>query len=213
MLSDIHLGSPLFKHDKELINLITNEAYDRIYMVGDVIDVWERSLKSIIKKHKDLIDAINSFSGKLIFIGGNHDPKINTVLKVFPKAYFYASIHVDRIGKKLFAFLHGHHFDKHQWMYVFTFPIHWVLERFGIDLSSVLRSLFLDKDKPVKNIEEDPVRIYGSTYDVIVMGHTHIRKILNLESCILVNCGSMTHKPGAVEYNSELDKFKIVEVG
>ncbi len=51
-LSDLHLGSPLFRRKAEILNILKDE-YDKIIVVGDLLDVWYKSAYDIYRENED----------------------------------------------------------------------------------------------------------------------------------------------------------------
>jgi UDP-2,3-diacylglucosamine pyrophosphatase LpxH len=210
-ISDLHLGSPLFKSDNKIISLL-DDKYDNIYIVGDIIDVWEDCSKFIIEDHKELILKINSLSNIKI-VKGNHDPSIDKLKKIFPlseisdcfsfKDYIFSC-----------AIVHGDEFDKlvtkYSWLAKLLFPIHWILQRLGLNIKAFFRKLFYSVSskrnkkyytKLVSDIEKNLIKKYRLVYNYIVCGHTHFPKIVNINGFRYINCGDWIHNRTYVIYN------------
>ena len=49
-ISDAHLGSVLFNSESDLIKLIKDPIYKRIFFVGDTFDVWDEKFDRIRDK-------------------------------------------------------------------------------------------------------------------------------------------------------------------
>lgn len=208
-LSDLHLGSPLSDCDREIINLINNPKYDLIYLVGDIIDEWEDSVENIVESHRDLMDTIKNSPNRVKIVVGNHDPDIVRMSSIFDVNSVADKFVIDDI-----MVIHGHQFDykikDYLWFYHLVFPIHWVLERLGINFKGFFAELFhsiaakRDKkyyDDLVLDIEKEAVRKYND-FRAIVMGHTHLAKITDGQT-IYINCGSMTYQKTYVDYDGE----------
>ena len=217
LLSDLHLGSPLSDCDKEIINLINNPKFELIYIVGDLIDEWEANPIKIVGDHQDLIDTIKNSPDRVKIVMGNHDPDI-----VFMSSLFEGNGVADHFSVEGIMIIHGHQFDymvkNYEWMYRLVFPIHWVLERLGINvkgfLAEVIHSIAAKKQKKyyddlVMAIEKEAVKEYGM-FQHVVMGHTHLGKIADGDTTY-VNCGSMTHDKTYVEYDEGVFYLKGVK--
>jgi UDP-2,3-diacylglucosamine pyrophosphatase LpxH len=77
----------------------------------------------------------------------------------------------------------------------------WILSRLGLNTKAFVRNLLhsiaaklQDKqfDDLVSDIEKEAIDKYKSVYDVVVMGHTHLPKIVEGE-CTYVNIGDWTY--------------------
>jgi len=202
-LSDLHLGSPLFKSEDAIIRLLQNE-YDKIFLVGDIVDDWEDNVPSIVSKYNRLIFCINSLSN-VVILKGNHDPEIGVLRTIFPAADVFDDYELE--GNIMVT--HGHRFSKEPWR--MTFCIFYMFERIGINLKAFarwIRSWFYDKNELTLPEEKDTVAHYKADYDYVVMGHTHIPKIVPGAECTYVNCGDWVCSKTYVEY--EDGKFTLV---
>jgi len=113
-ISDVHLGTRGCKADA-LIEFLRTVEFDRLYLVGDLIDIW--SLRRGIywpQEHNDVIQKLLRKGRKgteIIYITGNHDE----FLESFHGAYASVSlqqnaIHVTADGRRVFV-MHGHELD------------------------------------------------------------------------------------------------------
>ncbi len=209
-LSDLHLGSPLFKSEDKILSLL-EEEYDKIIFVGDIIDVWENNLVCIVCHNQDLLKKINSLNN-VIIVKGNHDPDLHSLESVFYKKYINDSFELELDGKRILI-IHGDEFDrlvtKYSWLAKLLFPIHWFLERFGINLKGWFRELYCSisskRDKKyynelVLNMEKELFNKYKDLYDCVVVGHTHLPKIIQEDNFTYVNCGDWVHNKTYVIY-------------
>ncbi len=199
-IGDLHLGSPLFKYFNEVIKLITGD-YDEVVIVGDIIDTWEDDINNILKDSKRIITAINNLGQKAVIIKGNHDPSIEVMRAIFPKAQV-----LDKYINGKLLVIHGEEFDslvtKFDWLAKIMHPIHWIFQRFGWNIKGWFRELFhsisTKRQKKYYNdliseVEKSTVRKYGVKYDYIVMGHTHLPKYVTTPMTVYLNCGDWVH--------------------
>ena len=113
-ISDLHLGS---KHcnSAELLTFLSNIQTEKLYLVGDIIDVWHLQKKWYWPKaHNQILRKILKISEKteVIYITGNHDE----IFRRFPDIrigritveHRYGHIGLD--GKK-YLVVHGDLFD------------------------------------------------------------------------------------------------------
>jgi UDP-2,3-diacylglucosamine hydrolase len=218
-LSDLHLGSALFESDAVIISLL-NKEYDKIFLVGDTIDVWEDIVGNVIINHVDLLNKINELDNVYV-VQGNHDPSINRLKGVFPNAKIEERFIV-KVNNKVMLVTHGDDFDylvtKYCWLTKILFPFHWLGEFFGLNIKDWFKrfrySLSSKKDKDyytdlVLEMEQKLVNNYKSVYDYIVVGHTHLPKIVETEECTYVNCGDWIESKTYVIQEDE--KFTLME--
>jgi len=224
-ISDIHLGSPMFKMRDELIKLMSDPKYDKIFILGDVIDEWESDIDTILKEYSDVIECINSSTKSVIFIKGNHDPDPIILKSIFPGRSIYFNYSM-QLGSKKVLMIHGHEFDfiilRHITLAKFLFPIQWVCERFGFSMSGFLRDLyhsFAEKfhhkkyDSLVYDAEYEAVNKYKD-YDILMMGHTHKEKLVKLDDGrYYINTGSFVHHPAYVEFDNNIFTIRKFDKG
>ena len=208
-LSDLHLGSPMFKSEDKILSLLNNN-YDQIFLVGDIIDTWEEPKEDTIRKYPLLIDRLNEMES-LFIVQGNHDPSVEELKEIFPNADITDSCAIFYTEGQPTAITHGHEFDnlivKHYWLAKLLFPIHWVLERLGIDIRNCCNKLYHSVARKIQNkcyhdlvlnIEQDAVEEYKN-FRYIVMGHTHLPKLVASDNNIYINCGDWIDNKTYVE--------------
>ena len=219
-LSDFHLGSPLFKSEDKIFSLL-NDEYDMIFLLGDIIDTWEGSLWSIINDNAPLLRELNALPN-LVVIKGNHDPDLDDLNRVFPGKEVSMDYEFEDNGKKGIV-VHGDEFDhmvtRYSWIARLVWPINWILERAGINIKAFFRetyhSLAAKREKKYYNdliltVEKELVNKYKDGYDYIVIGHTHLPKLIVEDDYTYVNCGDWVHNQTYVIY--EDNNFRLVEV-
>jgi len=224
ILSDLHLGSPLFNKKDEVIKLLKCSEYDRIVLNGDIFDIWEDCFYDIIRKNTDIVNVINDVSTQkdVYYIEGNHDPDAVDLRLTF----LYSKVVSELLLDDVFI-IHGCQFDnlvnKYSWLGKILFVPHWITERiFGINLKAFFRKLFgkslsskRNKDyyaQLLKDVEIEAIDAYNHKCNYLVMGHTHFPKISSHDNCTYINCGDMIHNYTYVEYDDKLKDFKIKEV-
>ena len=114
-ISDVHLGFRGCRADF-LLDFLRNTECEYLYLVGDIIDVWEMKNRLFWpQEHNNVVRTIlgkAKHDTKVIYIPGNHDEVLRdyagmefgnvTILK--------DAIHVTATGKRLLV-LHGDEFD------------------------------------------------------------------------------------------------------
>jgi len=202
-LSDLHLGSPLFKHKDEVISLIQGD-YDKVIMVGDILDVWEKAAYDIYVENEELATAFNTLDD-LTIIKGNHDPDLETLRMFFPNADVLVDYEFSYEGEKI-KVIHGEEFDyqvgSFYWLARILFPIQWLCSRIGLNCKGRVRDLLHSfsakvQDKQyndlIQAVEKEAVNKYKVNYSVLIMGHTHLPKFV-VGPCTYINTGDwITH--------------------
>lgn len=215
-ISDLHLGSPLFESSYYVSELLGKD-YDKVVIVGDLFDIWEDSIDDIVKDNIKLVNVMRSLNN-LIIVTGNHDPSKEKMEEIFPNASvcdYYAD------GKKIF--IHGHEFDylvtKYDWAAKLLFPLHWVLERLHINMKNWIVRLFhsisAKKQKKYYNdlvlaIEKDAVKKYKDKFDVIIMGHTHLPKLVITDGVTYINVGDWTFHNVYCEFDGVSGRHSLI---
>jgi len=81
----------------------------------------------------------------VVIIKGNHDPSLQSLESIFPGKQVLMEYEF-YIGDEAGIVVHGDGFDsmitKYSWLTRVFSPIHWVLERFGINIKAFFRELF-----------------------------------------------------------------------
>jgi len=126
-ISDTHLGNPNCQHEKlyaflkSLENSKGNYDIEKLYLVGDIIDMTQINHKILWSKHRKVIKKIFRMADhgvEVIYIPGNHDYYVRTeFLKDNPDGVDFKNIkikrndiHYTKKGEKVFI-LHGDEFD------------------------------------------------------------------------------------------------------
>jgi UDP-2,3-diacylglucosamine pyrophosphatase LpxH len=199
-LSDLHLGSPLFDSEGEILNIL-QRYYDMVVVLGDFIDVWEDNFDHTVLKYHMIMNALISLGNRLIVVRGNHDPETHKFDILFPSAIVSESFDFS-YDSEVFRIIHGHEFDimvkDYSWLMRAVFPIQWFLERMGVNLKGFLRKFFYSVSAKFNNkgyfelvskIEKEAVKKYNTEYDALVMGHTHFPKIVEEQGFKYINTG------------------------
>ena len=207
-ISDLHLGSPLFKKEKEVINLLISDIYNEIFILGDVFDCWEGNVWMIFNKYREMIKILNDQGNKIVLIKGNHDPSFEVLTEVLYNCKIIEGVYNSNFNGQEIAMSHGNEFDPDYWWTKAFFPIHWVLQRFGFNVKGWIREkiyiseakrLGVSLDDIVVEAERKLVNEFKS-YDIYVCGHSHMPKIVQTESLLFVNVGSLIYKPCFYEF-------------
>jgi UDP-2,3-diacylglucosamine pyrophosphatase LpxH len=211
-LSDLHLGNILFEKKKDLINLLSSSKYDSIYLLGDILDTWSMELEHILIIYGDVIYAINKLGVKCTIIKGNHDPDLETMQKVFDKIRVIEGNYSFILGGERTILMHGNEFDDSGAFMMFLLkcisPIQWIFTKAGMSFSYRLRDWYYEKkhgsnfyNKLALGNEKKTVKKYSVDNKIIIMGHTHVGKIVETPEYKYINCGTALHDASAVEFD------------
>jgi UDP-2,3-diacylglucosamine pyrophosphatase LpxH len=220
-LSCVHLGNPLFKSEDKIKHLLEG-GYSNVFLLGDIFDEWEMSFKDIIEKYRSIVDKINelSESKQVVIIKGNHDPSLEEMEKVFPKAIIcYEFVTVNKGGRVVL--IHGDQFDssilQYYWVskilyYLFVWPVTHILRINIRDWFKVLLHSIAAKredkqyDTLVGMIENAAVE----KLKMVAMGHTHIPKIIKTDDSLYINPGDWIHNRSFIVYDHEEDVYTLI---
>ena len=99
-ISDLHISSPLFKKDKEIINLINTKEVEEVFILGDILDTWEEDPYRTMENKKDFIYEINQCDKIKVMLIGNHDPEINIMKEIFTNTIVTDKYDMELFGKR-----------------------------------------------------------------------------------------------------------------
>ena len=113
-ISDIHLGLRSSRNAQKLIEFLNLNTFDRLFLVGDVIDFISISVHPFWYKIntellKTLLDIAENKS--VVYITGNHDDLEFLHGKIYANISFVKECE-HRTKNGLFWICHGHEFDK-----------------------------------------------------------------------------------------------------
>ncbi len=115
-LSDVHLGSR-HCHAAELARFLTGLRCVRLYLVGDIIDLWWMAHRRATWRpaHGEVIQALHALRAagtEIIYIPGNHDASLRKVCGLMLPAMQVRrrAIHVTADGRRLLV-AHGDDYD------------------------------------------------------------------------------------------------------
>ncbi len=115
-VSDVHLGSK-HCHAAELADFLTGLRCDRLYLVGDIVDLWwmaQRRARWDLA-HNRVVEALHALrraGTELIYVPGNHDRPIRRFcgLALPRMSIRRRAIHVTADGRRLLV-THGDDYD------------------------------------------------------------------------------------------------------
>lgn len=115
-VSDVHLGSR-HCHATELARFLSQLRCERLYLVGDIIDLWWMAHRRANwrQSHSEVIQALHALrraGTEIIYIPGNHDASLRQVCGLMLPAMQVRrrAIHVTADGRRLLV-AHGDEYD------------------------------------------------------------------------------------------------------
>ena len=115
-LSDVHLGSQ-HCHAAELAVFLEELQCERLYLVGDIVDLWWMSMRraSWSQAHNRVVEALHALSRagtELIYVPGNHDRSVRRFcgLMLPGMQVRRRAIHTTADGRRLLV-VHGDDYD------------------------------------------------------------------------------------------------------
>ncbi len=211
-ISDIHLGFRGCSADF-LLDFLHKVECDYLYLVGDIIDVWEMKKKMFWPQaHNNVIRTLlgkAKHNTKVIFVPGNHDE----VLRDYDGAVFgnieiqNEVIHTTADNRKLLI-LHGDQFDSvvkispllakvgsrlYEWLLRANRYVNLIRRKLGFSywsLAAFLKHKVKNAVQYISNFEEAVAHEAARQgVDGVVCGHIHRAEIARHHDVDYYNCG------------------------
>ena len=200
VISDLHIGSKGC-NTKAIINLLKTEEYDRLILVGDIIDGWLfQRYKKFSAEHNKVIRKLFKISKEkeIIWISGNHDEFLR---KYTPMQLGNIKI-VDEFIEGGIWFCHGDKYDG-------IIKMHWLgmLGSIGYDAAIVIDRLLkkINKKTSLSKYLKDNVKAAVSF--MVDYEHEMIRQAKK-RNCHTVICGHI-HTPA----DKTIDNIRYINTG
>jgi UDP-2,3-diacylglucosamine pyrophosphatase LpxH len=234
-ISDIHLGSKGTQAN-QLCHFLKHNECERLYLVGDIIDVWKLKRKVYWpQEHSNVIRRVLTKAKrgtKVLYIVGNHDEMLrkwmNFDLQFGNISIVNETIHEGIDGKK-YLIVHGDLFDGignlNRWLYVlgdhaYDFAlalnrwINTIRRTLGFSYWPVSRYLKANVKKATNFIFqfETNLATYCAKqgYDGVVCGHIHTPEIRQIGDVLYMNDGDWVESCTALVETYE-GEFKIIQ--
>lgn len=111
VISDVHLGYEKCNKDafKEFVSsYLVSEEIDHLILLGDIMDFWRKSPKTILRENRDIFSTLESLDAQKHYIIGNHDYTFCQTKQFHFRVAKELSL---RSGEKRFRFIHGHQIE------------------------------------------------------------------------------------------------------
>ena len=212
-ISDVHLGAR-HCHAAELADFLAGLQCDRLYLVGDIVDLWWLAQRRATwgQAHNRVVEALHALrraGTELVYIPGNHDRPIRRCCGLALPAMQVRrrSIHVTADGRRLLV-THGDDYDAvthfgglqerfGDWLYYRILTgnqwLNRIRRRFGLrywSLSEFLKSRSGAAERYIARFVQaglDDARRRG--LDGIVCGHIHRAGLVQRDGLVYANDG------------------------
>lgn len=194
-VSDLHIGDgskadDFGDNDREFAKWVISMSPDKVYLLGDVFELQQFSMKAIKKAHTLYVYAPTKLTG-------NHDWK----------ATGKSTMVIE--GRKRIFLSHGHQKDKlmhNAFLRGFVWFLGWI-ERLPfmswVDNPKSKRAEYKTEEYAREKIEQG--------YDIVICGHTHKLKKKRIGKGLYVNTGCCIHgKFQGALYDTETEKMELV---
>lgn len=232
-ISDLHLGTK-GTSAQELLAFLKHTESDQLFLVGDIIDMWQMSKKPYWPKaHNEVIQKILRKSRKgthVVYVPGNHDEKVRDFLPFMlgdiecVDEYEYTTVS----GKKMLV-THGDLYDiittYHKWLaklgdwgYVTLIEVNrhlnWLRRKLGRgywSLSKYVKTKVKNAASFIGKFEEglaEACKIRG--FDGIIAGHIHHAEIRMIDGILYMNDGDFVESKTALAEHHD-GRFVLLE--
>jgi len=211
-ISDVHLGFPGCSA-QYLLNFLRSTKCDYLYLVGDIIDVWQMKKRIYWPQaHNDVIRAIlgkAKHGTKIIYIPGNHDELMRDFEGIVSGNLEIHDeyIHITKNGKR-FLIMHGDQFDGviksssvlaiigsslYEILLKLNLIINFIRRKMGFSYWSLANVLKQKVNRAVSYISNYEMALSHAAIknevDGIISGHIHRAEITRIRGIIYCNCG------------------------
>lgn len=232
-ISDLHLGTK-GASAQELLAFLRNTESDNLFLVGDIIDMWQLSKKWYWPKaHNEVIQKILRKSRKgtrVIYVPGNHDETVRDYLPLMlgdvecVEEFTYTTVS----GKKMLV-THGDLYDiittYHKWLarlgdwgYVTLIEVNrylnWLRRKLRLgywSLSKYVKTKVKNAASFIGKFEEglaEACKIRG--FDGIIAGHIHHAEIRMIDGILYMNDGDFVESRTALAEQHD-GRFVLLE--
>lgn len=217
-LSDVHLRDADSAKTQLVIRFLEDVAsrFDRIYLLGDLFDVWPGTDAHLLRKFRPVIRTLKRLvkAGREVhYVEGNHDFLLGKYFSEKLGIQTHPNEHVETWNGKKVYMVHGDlgnpkdHGTKVLRYLLRSKAVHAAKalfpQKFVFQLG--MRTSKASRDYGTSRLDEDlktrirttyrdtALRLFRRGYDVVIMGHTHLpddfRATVDARDCRYVNLG------------------------
>lgn len=232
IVSDVHLFDLHDRRGRHFFSFLRQEAprLDRLYVLGDLFDVWPGSSPLLVKRFQPLFDFFSEFvrnGGQIHYVEGNHDFQLGKKLsESIGFRVHHDQIHENWDGRKVLL-CHGDTVNEHDVTYLKVrrfFRSRWfrllraslpdrVAVYLGTTASRYSRESQLKRPDAEARLGRVKARyreivhgLFEAGNDVVVMGHTHIPEDYRAEvggrTCQYLNSGDWVKSFTFIRYEA-----------
>lgn len=222
IFSDVHIGSKGLNH-KKFLGMLKSVEYDRIIMVGDIIDGWlfQRYGKFSMEDVK-VIRKLLKISAKteIIWVAGNHDEFLRSFL---PTTLGNIKV-VDEWIEDGVWYIHGDRFDgvmELKWLgklgstgYELAIWTDRFFKKLGYrkSVSAWLKSKTKEVIKFITKFENELVRqAHKRGVNTVICGHIHQPEHSHIDGVEYINCGDWIENCTYVHHHNNTFTLKKYE--
>lgn len=232
-ISDVHLGFRGCRAD-HLLNFLHAIECDYLYLVGDIIDIWEMRKRLFWPQSHN--NVVRTILGKakhgvhVVYVPGNHDE----LLRDFHELTFGnvrildEAIHTNADGRRLLV-THGDKFDSvvrcsramamlgtrlYDYLLKANYVVHGIRRKFDLPYWSLAGFIKHKVKNAVQFISNFEAAVAYETarlgVDGVVCGHIHRPEITTLNDIVYCNCGDWVESCSALveHYDGSLELLR-----
>jgi len=226
VISDVHLGTSASKA-KELVRFLKKNTCDTLILNGDIVDGWRlRKSGKWKKKHtrffRVVIKMIEKIKTEVIYIRGNHDDFLDTIMPFFVGNLSIRKDYVFQSHGKKYYVCHGDVFDSVttnlKWLaklgdigYTFLLWVNKIYNnrrvRKGLpyfSLSQKIKQKVKGAVSYISDFEEELVDLAkAKNCDGVICGHIHHPAIQSYDNILYMNSGDWVESMTALAENED----------
>lgn len=213
-ISDLHLFSP-DSHPEMVDEFLRSFASEYLYLVGDVIDLWQMKMGWTCwywpKESNEIIRRILKASKrgtKVIYIIGNHEGGIKDFMNIDFGSIAISESYIHRTADdRLLYVCHGDEFDRFltketRWLsllaYGFYHHVSKLLRPFGIRPAALRKSMERVVENETTFSKRATSKARAESLDGVVCGHLHSPNIIDVNGVSYMNCGDWVNNFSAL---------------
>ncbi len=200
-LSDLHLGARACRAG-EILEFLNQNHAEKIYLVGDILDIWHVAQVHWSKTHTAILDELERRTAQgveVIYLPGNHDDALRKMKNIPLRGFrlMDTTIHETADGKKHLV-MHGDQCDRR--------ILRWhIMTRIGSRLDAHMRGFDQwlrtkrGKSYAEKTIVDQALKVANT---ILSLGNSDEKRACLLARAVGADgvvCGH-SHKPGMREY-------------